>query len=73
MRCPQRVLDRGYTITQDARGRVLRSADAAREAGRLTTVFPDGTVTSRVSDAPSAPQKPKRKTVKPEPDQNSLF
>ncbi len=46
---PARVLQRGFTMTLDASGIPLRSAGAARAAGRLRTRFPDGEVASDVS------------------------
>ena len=45
---PQRVLERGFTMTTDADGRVLRSADAAQRAGQIVTTFADGRVASTV-------------------------
>ncbi len=51
---PARALARGWTITRDADGRVLRDVDAARRAGTLHTTFVDGVVPSRV-DPTSAP------------------
>ena len=41
-------LRRGYTLTYDAEGRLLRSAIVLRAGQRLTTRFPDGTVTSEI-------------------------
>jgi exodeoxyribonuclease VII large subunit len=43
---PLRILSRGYTVTSDDSGRILRSARDASKAGSLTTRFPDGTVRS---------------------------
>jgi exodeoxyribonuclease VII large subunit len=48
---PRRVLERGYSITRTADGRVLRSVDAAEPGGMLVTEVADGTVTSRVVEA----------------------
>ena len=46
---PRRVLERGYTITRDADGRVVRRADGARRPVRvLETELAEGRVTSRV-------------------------
>ena len=60
---PASVLARGYTYTLGPDGAVLRSAMAAKEAGRLTTVFGDGRVASAVEGAtpsptPSTPTNP---------------
>ncbi len=48
---PARVLERGFTYTTDTKGNVLRGAEAARDAGLLTTVFADGPVASVVEDS----------------------
>ncbi|MEM8495565.1 MAG: exodeoxyribonuclease VII large subunit [Planctomycetota bacterium] len=79
---PQRVLERGFTYTTDAAGRVLRKAHQARAASTLTTVFADGSVTSRVGEAdaevpavassPKPKRKPKPRTTKGQ-DGPSLF
>lgn len=62
---PASVLSRGYTYTLAPDGAVLRSAEAASAAGRLTTVFADGRVDSTVagsaSAAPTTPLGPPRK------------
>ncbi|MDA8281447.1 MAG: exodeoxyribonuclease VII large subunit [Actinomycetota bacterium] len=47
----ERQLERGYTLTVDDAGFLVRSADAARQAGGLTTRFVDGTVHSVVDRA----------------------
>jgi exodeoxyribonuclease VII large subunit len=44
---PNAALARGYTITTDASGKILRNAAEARAASLLKTKFPDGTVESR--------------------------
>jgi exodeoxyribonuclease VII large subunit len=44
---PHAALARGYTITTDASGKILRNAAEARAASLLKTKFPDGTVESR--------------------------
>ncbi len=49
---PEATLERGYTITTDSNGRLLSTAAAAREIGRLRTQFVDGQVESAVSSAP---------------------
>jgi exodeoxyribonuclease VII large subunit len=48
---PQRTLDRGFTITRDAAGRVVRAAGRLRAGDRLLTRFADGEVRSRVEDS----------------------
>ena len=45
---PTAVLERGYSITFDGSGRVLRSAAQATEASTILTRFADGAVRSRV-------------------------
>jgi exodeoxyribonuclease VII large subunit len=48
---PLAVLERGYTITQDAKtGKVIRSAGQLRAGQSIATKFTDGTVTSRVEE-----------------------
>ena len=49
---PRRVLERGYSITRAADGRVVRSAAEAAPGGMLVTEVADGTITSRVSEEP---------------------
>ena len=51
---PASVLARGFTYTLGPDGELLRSAQAASSAGRLTTVFPDGRVESGVEGSSSA-------------------
>ena len=45
---PGAVLARGYSITRDAHGAVLRDASGLREGDRLSTVLASGSVESRV-------------------------
>ncbi|MFW6132975.1 MAG: exodeoxyribonuclease VII large subunit, partial [Planctomycetota bacterium] len=47
----QRVLERGFTVTRDGEGSILRSAGQALQAGRIETQFADGRVPSRVQRA----------------------
>lgn len=56
---PLRILSRGYTVTTDDAGRILRTAGDARSAGVLQTRFSDGSVRSTLSDseASSPPQQ----------------
>lgn len=44
---PNAALARGYTITMDSRGRILRDSAEALAADFLETIFPNGTVRSR--------------------------
>ena len=46
---PQRVLERGYSITTDGEGRVLRSAGEVRPGEKIQTRLGDGTLDSVVS------------------------
>jgi len=48
---PRRVLERGYSITRDAGGAVVKSATAVTPDAILVTEVADGTITSRVTDA----------------------
>lgn len=47
---PQRTLERGYAIVQDAGGRSLSSAERAREAGHVRLRFADGAIGARIED-----------------------
>ncbi|MCZ6727633.1 MAG: exodeoxyribonuclease VII large subunit [Acidobacteria bacterium] len=47
---PQRALARGFSITRDDAGRVVRRADQIRYGQRLTTQLADGTIRSRVEE-----------------------
>ncbi len=65
---PLKILDRGYTITTDDSGRVLRSATGINPGQRLTTRFPDGQVYSITESTPDTPDTPKsRESPKPDP------
>jgi exodeoxyribonuclease VII large subunit len=44
---PQRTLERGYALVEDADGRPVTSADAARSLERMTVRLHDGTVEVR--------------------------
>ena len=52
---PQRVLERGYTITRDADGRVLTRLAAVAPGSSLIVEFADGTATTRVDRVEPAP------------------
>lgn len=43
---PLRILSRGYTVTSDENGRILRTVRDAGSAGSLTTRFADGSIRS---------------------------
>lgn len=47
---PDRVLERGFTLTLDTAGRVLTSAKRLKPGATLTTRFSDGAVASRIVD-----------------------
>jgi exodeoxyribonuclease VII large subunit len=47
---PYAVLERGYSITTDAQGRVVRTAAEVKAGEVLTTRLSDGTVTSVVRE-----------------------
>ena len=51
----QRQLERGYSVTRDASGAVLRSVSGLTPGAALTTELADGTVHSTVSDGPAPP------------------
>jgi exodeoxyribonuclease VII large subunit len=55
---PQRVLERGYSITRTADGRVLRRVDDAPVGGELVTELAAGRVTSRVERADATEDRP---------------
>jgi exodeoxyribonuclease VII large subunit len=52
---PRRVLERGYSITRDADGRVLRRSDAVAAGALVETELAAGRVTSRVEAVTPAP------------------
>jgi exodeoxyribonuclease VII large subunit len=52
---PRRVLERGYSITRDDEGRVVKRATATGPGATLVTELADGRVTSRVVAATDAP------------------
>jgi exodeoxyribonuclease VII large subunit len=49
---PERTLERGYALVEDAAGEVVTGAAAARDAGELGIRFADGRVRARVEDDP---------------------
>ncbi len=48
---PERVLGRGFSITRDAAGRLLRRARQARAGERITTELAEGQLLSRVEES----------------------
>ena len=62
---PLRILARGYTVTSDDQGRILRSASEAGARSVLMTTFPDGSVRSVVEGA----QQTKPSLTSPPPPQ----
>jgi exodeoxyribonuclease VII large subunit len=50
---PRRVLERGYSITRDADGAVIRSSAAVTADAILVTEVADGSITSRVVEETS--------------------
>lgn len=71
---PQQVLDRGYSITTDEQGRVVRSTRDVGSDAVIDTRVADGSIRSRV-EAPGGPRRstpaPKPRPAPPGPD--SLF
>jgi exodeoxyribonuclease VII large subunit len=57
---PDSTVKRGYTITMDGEGRLLRTAAEAAVAKKMITRFADGNVES----APAKPRKPRKKAEK---------
>ena len=49
---PRAVLSRGFSLTQDSHGNILRSAKLAEDGQQITTLLADGTIKSRVECAP---------------------
>lgn len=63
---PLRILARGYTVTSDEQGRILRSVSEAGTASALLTTFSDGSVRSMVAGTPQpTPAVPRPTTPQP--------
>ncbi len=45
---PQAVLQRGFSLTRDSEGNILRSVEDAADGEQITTILPDGSISSRV-------------------------
>ena len=80
---PARVLARGYSITTDADGKLIRSVANVRTGDLLRTRLTDGSITSTVGEgahtlppqpppAPAPPRKRRRRNP-PDPNQPGLF
>jgi exodeoxyribonuclease VII large subunit len=55
---PDQTLQRGYTLTTDATGRILRSSSDAPAGSALVTRFRDGKIRSVVEQTPKADAEP---------------
>jgi exodeoxyribonuclease VII large subunit len=55
---PLAVLNRGYALVFDEAGVLIREATAAPDGGLITTRFAHSTLTSRVLERKSPPNKP---------------
>jgi exonuclease VII large subunit len=58
---PQRLLERGFTLTRDARGRLVTRAAETRSGQPLRTRFADGEITSIVTENGGGPRRETRK------------
>jgi len=67
------VLQRGYSYTLAADGRLLRSAADAAAGDRITTVLVDGKVISYVESPAGKRGTPKRRRPSGDADQKGLF
>jgi len=65
---PTRALARGWSITRDAHGNVVRSAAALAPGEALVTTLADGRVRSTVSGPPADPPDPDPTAVDPPAD-----
>lgn len=71
---PKQVLDRGYSITTDERGRVVRSTRDVGPGGLIDTRVADGSIRSRV-ESPGSPRRstPTPRTTPAPPAPGTLF
>lgn len=67
---PQRVLARGYSVTRDAAGVILRDAETVAAGAGITTTLQRGTLRSTV-DSSSDAWPPKTKATSPRPMKSS--
>jgi len=65
------VLDRGYALVQDEKGKVVRSKDAVGAGQGVTLTFADGDRAAVIAGGSAT--KPKKKAVKPDVPQGDLF
>jgi exonuclease VII large subunit len=77
---PEQLLGRGFTLTMDSEGRLLKSVAGIEVGQRLCTRFRDGQIESEVSGANPAAGSPgkrrkeaKRGNFETDPEQKSLF
>jgi exodeoxyribonuclease VII large subunit len=55
---PEQVLGRGYSITMDTDGKIIRSATEVRGGQKIKTRLKSGEIGSKVSPVKKAPEKP---------------
>lgn len=65
---PRQVLERGFSITTDERGRVVRSCRAVKPGGVIHTHVADGTIRSRVEPARDDPPRPRSEASRSDRD-----
>ncbi|MFT3990305.1 MAG: exodeoxyribonuclease VII large subunit [Luteolibacter sp.] len=65
---PDSAFQRGFSITLDGSGKLVRSANQLQPGDALLTKFADGEVSSRVDGASSAPRKVAKKSADDSPD-----
>ena len=71
---PIAVLERGYSVTLDAKGKAVRSIEDLTSGDVIETRLTDGSVRSVVGQSDSSRRPPRRKPRTPdEPDQMDLF
>ena len=74
---PDNVLQRGYSITTNAAGDVLRDAKQVRPGDQIASRLAEGSITSQVTGEKASQPKPKKKTSPPrrkkDDDQPGLF
>lgn len=66
------VLKRGYALVTNAKGDIVRQADALQEKDQVSLTFADGKREALIVDAPAKP-KAKKPAPKPNDGQTSLF
>jgi exodeoxyribonuclease VII large subunit len=65
---PQRVLERGFSVTTDSRGQVITSVAQAQASGTLRTILADGTVESVVEEPVTPPRRVRQSPRADDPD-----